>query len=88
VGEEGEVALLRLGERLWRCTEPPRNATQGTGWEAGVNSKSPCAVWRWTKLIFAPNKSLHQKSLCLSPCSARIKGGHGTSQAQPPGLGS
>ena len=28
---KSQVALLRFGERPWRCTKPPRNATEGIG---------------------------------------------------------
>jgi hypothetical protein len=73
----GQVAWLRFGERRWRCTEPPRHATEYRVGTRIVNLKGGSASWRWRKLIFVPNKSLHQKSLCgerLSCTAVRMSG--------------
>ncbi len=52
---KGQVALLRLGERE-RCTEPPRNATEGIARDVHCQSRCAASFVAWRKLIFVPNK--------------------------------
>ncbi len=56
VRRKDQVALLRLGERLWRCTEPPRNATEDIATNVPCQSRCALTIAAWGKLIFVPNK--------------------------------
>jgi len=39
-----QVALLRFAERPWRCSEPPRNATEGIVLDAACQFKTASSL--------------------------------------------
>ena len=68
-GNGGEVALLRFGERLWRCTEPPRNATQVTVQSGDRRFENRTAVQSLENCYFVLTRSLQRKSRSLGRIS-------------------
>jgi hypothetical protein len=58
-----QVALLRFAERPWRCSEPPRNATQDNDANTRCQSQEGSRLVALEKTDLCPNQSLHQKSL-------------------------